>query len=70
MAVLRLYQLQPSVAKTDKIAKIFLKSLMQLPAPDYKICSHVLPEKLQVGLEQCAAAVWSGCSGQWRCIRI
>ena len=51
LAVLRLYQLQPSSAKKDLIAKILLKALMQLPHADYKICVQVLPERLQVRTE-------------------
>lgn len=46
VAVLRLYQLQPSVAKKELIARTLLSALMQMPRPDYRICIHLLPEKL------------------------
>jgi hypothetical protein len=46
--VLRCYQLQPSTANKELIAKTLLRALMQLPRPDYKICIHLLPEKLVV----------------------
>jgi len=71
LAVLRLYQLQPSSAKKELIAKILLKALMQLPYADYKICVQVLPERLQVGRKQintgqmhqlswlCSMGVWA-----------
>lgn len=44
--VLRCFQLQPSTANKELIAKTLLRALMQLPRPDYKICVHLLPEKL------------------------
>jgi hypothetical protein len=47
--VLRCFQLQPSTANKELIAKTLLRALMQLPRPDYKICVHLLPEKLVVG---------------------
>lgn len=47
--VLRCFQLQPTTANKELIAKTLLRALMQLPRPDYKICIHLLPEKLVVG---------------------
>lgn len=46
--VLRCYQLQPASANKELIAKTLLRALMQLPRPDYKVCIHLLPERLVV----------------------
>ena len=56
-AVLRCYQLQPSTANRELIAKTLLRALMQLPKPDYKICLQLLPEKLVVSSAVCTHAV-------------
>lgn len=50
--VLRCYQLQPTSANKELIAKTLLRALMQLPRPDYKICIHLLPERLVVSWQQ------------------
>jgi hypothetical protein len=50
--VLRCYQLQPTSANKELIAKTLLRALMQLPRPDYKICIHLLPERLVVSVFQ------------------
>jgi hypothetical protein len=50
--VLRCYQLQPSSANKELIAKTLLRALMQLPRPDYKICIHLLPERLVVSQQR------------------
>lgn len=47
LALLRLYHFQPTTVKTSLVVKILLKALMQLPSPDYKVCIHLIPEKLQ-----------------------
>lgn len=47
-AVFRIYQLQPSAANKDLIAKTLLRALMQLPRPDYRVLIHILPERLVV----------------------
>lgn len=48
LALLRLYQFQPHSVKPVVLAKVLLKTLMQLPSHDYKICVHLVPERLQV----------------------
>lgn len=55
-AVLRCYQLQPSTANKELIAKTLLRALMQLPRPDYKICLQLLPEKLVVSCPACSGS--------------
>lgn len=45
-AVLRLYQLQPAVARKELIAKALLRSMAELPRPDYRALLQLLPEKL------------------------
>ncbi|WIA43891.1 hypothetical protein OEZ86_010301 [Tetradesmus obliquus] len=45
-AVFRLYQLQPSVARKELIARALLKALSQMPQQDYRILIHLLPERL------------------------
>eukprot|EP00798_Chlamydomonas_sp_ICE-L_P020020 gene20020-26736_t len=47
LALLRFYQFQPSSTKIPILAKVLLKSVMQLPQPDFKICAHLIPERLQ-----------------------
>lgn len=48
LAVLRLYALQPSVARPDTVAKILLRALAQAPANDYRTCLFLVPERMQV----------------------
>ncbi|KAF6256180.1 eukaryotic translation initiation factor 3k [Scenedesmus sp. NREL 46B-D3] len=45
-AAFRLYQLQPSLARRDLIARVLLRALAQMPKQDYRILIHMLPEKL------------------------
>jgi hypothetical protein len=47
-AVFRFYQLQPTLARKELIAKALLKALSQMPKQDYRILIHMLPEKLVV----------------------
>jgi hypothetical protein len=47
-AVFRLYQLQPTLARKELVAKALLKALSQMPKQDYRILIHLLPEKLVV----------------------
>lgn len=50
-ALLKLYQMYPSesekVVKVDILVKILLKSLMQLPDPDFQLALMMVPEYLQ-----------------------
>ncbi|GMH43847.1 hypothetical protein BSKO_11781 [Bryopsis sp. KO-2023] len=47
MALLRFYQINPESTNAMLVAKILCKALMQLPDPDFKLCLHLLPEKVQ-----------------------
>jgi hypothetical protein len=49
--VFRMYQLQPSMARKELIAKALLKALAQMPKQDYRILIHMLPEKLVVSAD-------------------
>jgi hypothetical protein len=52
-AVFRLYQLQPTLARKELIAKALLKALSQMPQQDYRMLIHLLPEKLVVSVQLC-----------------
>eukprot|EP00232_Nephroselmis_pyriformis_P026145 CAMPEP_0182864970 /NCGR_PEP_ID=MMETSP0034_2-20130328/7444_1 /TAXON_ID=156128 /ORGANISM="Nephroselmis pyriformis, Strain CCMP717" /LENGTH=229 /DNA_ID=CAMNT_0024997247 /DNA_START=40 /DNA_END=726 /DNA_ORIENTATION=+ len=45
--LLRMYQLFPERSNTGIVNKLLLKSLMQLPQPEYSHCLHLLPEVAQ-----------------------
>lgn len=47
LALLRFYQIKPSLIDTGLVSKILCKALMQLPNPDFKLCLHLLPERVQ-----------------------
>lgn len=47
LALLRFYQFQPTAVKPALLAKVLLKALMQLPGQDFKVCVHLVPERLQ-----------------------
>uniref|UniRef100_A0A7S0X0D0 Eukaryotic translation initiation factor 3 subunit K n=1 Tax=Chlamydomonas leiostraca TaxID=1034604 RepID=A0A7S0X0D0_9CHLO len=47
LALLRHYQFAPSTAKINVLAKLLLKALAQLPDSEFKICIHLVPERLQ-----------------------
>jgi len=44
LAVLKLYQFNPSLTNTGVISKILLKALTQLPNPDFNLCLYLLNE--------------------------
>jgi hypothetical protein len=46
--VFRSYQLDPSKARKELIAKALLKALTQMPQQDYRVLLHLLPERLVV----------------------
>lgn len=48
LALLRFYQINPNLMNASLVAKILCKALMQLPDPDFKLCLHLLPERVQV----------------------
>jgi len=51
LALLRFYLIQPGSIDLKVLAKVLLLSLMQLPSSDFKVCLHLIPERLhQVGI--------------------
>lgn len=46
LTLLRFFQFQPSSIDITVLAKVLLLSLAQLPASDFKICLHLVPERL------------------------
>jgi len=55
LAVLKLYQYQPSLSNTDIISKILIKSLMALPANDFSLCMFLIPDQLLIDNAQLVA---------------
>ncbi|KAG0740601.1 hypothetical protein G6F57_000765 [Rhizopus arrhizus] len=45
LAILKLYQFNPQLAKEHVIAKILIKALIALPAPDFNLCLYLLAEQ-------------------------
>lgn len=48
LAVLKLYQIFPNKYNPLVVAKILIKALMSLPATDFLVCLHLIPERRQV----------------------
>lgn len=48
LCLLRLYQFEPSRMSVPIVAKVLVKALMALPAPDFNLCMFLIPEKLQM----------------------
>lgn len=48
LALLRLYQFYPDRVKPTVLSKILIKALMRLPEPDFLLCTHLVPERLQL----------------------
>eukprot|EP00250_Pteridium_aquilinum_P023251 c26495_g1_i1 orf=520-1236(-) len=48
LCLLRLYQFEPSRMSVQTVARILVKALMALPAPDFNLCMFLIPEKLQM----------------------
>ncbi|KAI9486246.1 MAG: armadillo-type protein [Benjaminiella poitrasii] len=44
LAILKLYQFNPSLAKEPIIVKILVKALTAIPAPDFNLCLYLLAE--------------------------
>ncbi|CAO3699258.1 unnamed protein product [Rhizopus microsporus] len=44
LAILKLYQFNPQLAKEPIVAKILVKALTALPAPDFNLCLYLLAE--------------------------
>ncbi|CEG80830.1 Putative Eukaryotic translation initiation factor 3 subunit K [Rhizopus microsporus] len=47
LAILKLYQFNPQLAKEPIVAKILVKALTALPAPDFNLCLYLLAEHAQ-----------------------
>lgn len=48
LCLLRLYQFEPSRMNVQIVARVLVKALMALPAPDFNLCMFLIPEKLQM----------------------
>eukprot|EP00249_Psilotum_nudum_P009616 c22044_g1_i1 orf=265-972(+) len=48
LCLLRLYQFEPSRMNVQTVARILVKALMALPAPDFNLCMFLIPERLQM----------------------
>eukprot|EP01026_Neomeris_dumetosa_P011524 TRINITY_DN14125_c0_g1_i4.p1 TRINITY_DN14125_c0_g1~~TRINITY_DN14125_c0_g1_i4.p1 ORF type:complete len:217 (+),score=18.54 TRINITY_DN14125_c0_g1_i4:31-681(+) len=46
-AILRFYQIEPQLMKAEVATKILVSAIMQLPKPDFKLLSHLVPEYVQ-----------------------
>ncbi|WCJ42860.1 Eukaryotic translation initiation factor 3 subunit K [Euphorbia peplus] len=48
LCLLRLYQFEPQKMSTQIVARILLKALMAMPAPDFSLCLFLIPERVQM----------------------
>ncbi|KAL9259009.1 Eukaryotic translation initiation factor 3 subunit K-like protein [Drosera capensis] len=48
LCLLRLYQFEPERMSTVIIARILVKALMAMPAPDFSLCLFLIPESVQM----------------------
>ncbi|KAH0654454.1 hypothetical protein KY290_031488 [Solanum tuberosum] len=48
LCLLRLYQFEPERMSTPIVARILVKALMAMPAPDYSLCLFLIPERVQI----------------------
>lgn len=48
LCLLRLYQFETSRMNIQIVARILVKALMALPAPDFNLCMFLIPERLQM----------------------
>ncbi|KAI8067894.1 armadillo-type protein [Gongronella butleri] len=51
LAILKLYQFNPTKAKDDVVCNILAKSLTAIPAPDFNLCLYLLSER-SAGVEK------------------
>lgn len=75
LALLRFYQFSPVSVRASVVAKVLVKAAMQLPAPDFKSCITLVPDRLQVGVglflgggggvEVCAVGLQVGVGRGW-----
>lgn len=48
LCLLRLYQFEPERMSTPIVARILVKALMAMPAPDFNLCLFLIPERVQM----------------------
>ncbi|GAA0166641.1 translation initiation factor [Lithospermum erythrorhizon] len=48
LCLLRLYQFLPEKTSTQIVARILIKALMAMPAPDFSLCLFLIPERVQM----------------------
>ncbi|KAG6588109.1 Eukaryotic translation initiation factor 3 subunit K [Cucurbita argyrosperma subsp. argyrosperma] len=48
LCLLRLYQFEPERMSTQIVARILVKALMAIPAPDFSLCLFLIPERVQM----------------------
>ncbi|KAG0499670.1 hypothetical protein HPP92_004361 [Vanilla planifolia] len=48
LCLLRLYQFEPQRMNTEIVARILIKALMAMPAPDFSLCLFLIPEQVQM----------------------
>ncbi|KAG6428531.1 hypothetical protein SASPL_112783 [Salvia splendens] len=46
LCLLRLYQFEPERMSTQIVARILIKALMAMPAPDFSLCLFLIPERV------------------------
>ncbi|RVW28688.1 Eukaryotic translation initiation factor 3 subunit K [Vitis vinifera] len=60
LCLLRLYQFEPERMSTQIVARILVKALMAMPAPDFSLCLFLIPERVPGCLTFC----WENKYGQ------
>ncbi|OIW19326.1 hypothetical protein TanjilG_26025 [Lupinus angustifolius] len=48
LCLLRLYQFEPEKTSSQIVARILVKALMAMPAPDFSLCLFLIPERVQM----------------------
>ncbi|KAL6867726.1 hypothetical protein ACP4OV_015750 [Aristida adscensionis] len=48
LSLLRLYQFEPERMSIQIVARILIKALMAMPAPDFSLCLFLIPEPVQM----------------------
>ncbi|KAL7091929.1 hypothetical protein ACP275_12G134100 [Erythranthe tilingii] len=48
LCLLRLYQVEQERMSTQIVARILIKALMAMPAPDFSLCLFLIPERVQM----------------------
>lgn len=46
LCLLRLYQFEPDRMNIQIVARILIKALMAMPAPDFSLCLFLIPEQV------------------------